>query len=311
MRVPTNALPNSLVVQLRQLTEKQNRLQTQAATGQRLQWADDDPAAMERALGLQTGRRANDQYTKNIDFLKERTTASVSSIRSLNKILDRANELAVLADGTKSPAQLRDYAGEVDQLIRQAVQTGNVKHRSDYIFGGTKSDRPPFVVTENADGKVGKVDFNGNSDVPELEIAEGSKIPMQISGVNASGTGSSGLFSDSRAGTDVFAHLIAFRDHLAAGDVGAVASTDRPGLVQDEDNVLYGLASVGASQARLESASSAVRNRSSELRQSLTEATGADMAQTLVQLSATQTAYRAALQSGANLLGVSLMDYLR
>lgn len=311
MRVPTNALPSSLVSQLRQLTERQNRLQNQAATGQRLQWADEDPAAMERALDLRSTARSNTQYAKNIDFLKERTVSTVSSIRGLNTILDRANELAVMADGTKSPDQLRDYASEVDQLLQEAINAGNSRHRGDYIFGGTKTNQPPFVATRNANGQITQVEYKGNNDVPELEIAENSKVPMQLPGANTTGSGSSGLFADSRTQADVFAHLISFRDHLNAGDIGAVADTDRAALSRDEDNALYQLASVGASQSRLEAAGASTTRRASELRSAISQTTETDMAQTLVELSATQTAYKAALQSGANLLGVSLMDYLR
>jgi flagellin-like hook-associated protein FlgL len=37
----------------------------------------------------------------------------------------------------------------------------------------------------------------------------------------------------------------------------------------------------------------------------------ADLAQTIVQLTQTQTAYQAALQSGGQILSQSLLDYLR
>lgn len=311
MRVPSNAFPTSLVQQLNTLNNRQNRLQSQAATGQKLQWAADDPAAMQRALDLQQASRTNTQYGKNISFLQERTTATVSSVRSLNTLLDRANEIAILADDTKSPDQLRHYATEIDQLIRQAVQTGNSRHRDEYLFAGTRSDQPPFVLGEDADGNVQTVTYQGNSDVAELEVARNSTVSLQVPGTNTSGTGAPGLFGDSRSGSDVFAHLISLRQHLTAGDTKAIATVDRPALSNDEDQVLFRLAEVGASQARLESASTTNANLNTQFRESLSEVTDADLAQTLVELSATQTAYRAALQSGANLLGVSLMDYLR
>jgi flagellar hook-associated protein 3 FlgL len=311
MRVPTNAFPSALVQQLHQLNSRQNRLQTQAATGQKLQWAADDPASMERALDLQNVSRSNTQYGKNIDFLKERTTASLSAIRTVNTVLDRANEIAILADGAKSPEQLKNYATEVDQLIRQAVSTGNSKHRGEFLFGGTRTDQPPFSLTEDADGNVTGVTYQGNSDVAELEVARDSTVPLQVAGANSSGSGAPGLFADSRAQSDIFGHLLSLRQHLAAGDTDAIASTDRPALLNDEDQVLYRLAETGASQARLEAADSTNTNQASQIRQSLSATTDADLASTLVELSATQTAYRAALQSGANLLGVSLMDYMR
>lgn len=311
MRVPTNALPDRLVSQLNLLNARQNQLQSQAATGQRIQWAGDDPAAMQRALNLQSDSRTATQFTKNLDFLKERATASQGGIRSLQKVLDRAGEIATLADGTKSPAQLRDYASEVDQLIRQAVTAANSQHRGDYLFGGTQTTQPPFTLTENADRQVSGVAYTGNTEASELEIAQGTTLSVQVPGANATGTGAHGLLADSRTGADLFAHLISLRQHLTAGDTAAIAATDRPALTRDEDNVLYHLANTGAVQSRLDTASATLTSRASELRQALSRETDADLAQTIVQLTATQTAYRAAMQSGANLLNTSLMDFLR
>lgn len=311
MRVPTNALPDRLVSQLNLLNARQNQLQSQAATGQRIQWAGDDPAAMQRALTLQSDSRTATQFTKNLDFLKERATASQGGIRSLQKVLDRAGEIATLADGTKSPAQLRDYASEVDQLIRQAVAAANSQHRGDYLFGGTQTTQSPFTLTENADRQVSGVAYTGNTEASELEIAQGTSLAVQVPGANASGNGAHGLLADSRTGADLFAHLISLRQHLTAGDTAAIATTDRPALTRDEDNVLYHLANTGAVQSRLDTASATLNSRTSELRQALSRETDADLAQTIVQLTATQTAYRAAMQSGANLLNTSLMDFLR
>ena len=311
MRVPTNAFPHTLVTQLNQLNTRQNRLQGQAASGQRVQWSEDDPAAMQRALELQNSSRANQQYGQNIDFLKERTTTSLNSMRSVQTVLDRAGEIAVLADGTKSPEQLSAYASEVDQLIREAVTAGNSQNRGDYIFGGTRTNQPPFVLSENAAKQVTGVTYQGNTDVSELEIASGTNLSVQVPGANTSGAGAHGFFTDSRTGADMFAHLVSLREHLSSADVNAIAATDRPALAQDEDNALYHIANTGAVQARLQTAGTTTTSRATELQQNISQEADADLAQTLVQLTTTQTAYRAALQSGASLLNTSLMDYLR
>ncbi len=296
---------------MHQLNDRQNRLQTQAATGQRVQWGEEDPAAMNRALALQASDRTNTQYAKNIDFLKERTTTTLDGIRGLQTILDRAGEIAILADGTKSPDELQAYASELDQMIRQGVETANRQHRGDSLFGGTTSGTPPFVLQEDAAKSITGVTYQGNADSPVLEIAPGTTMPMLVPGSNTTGSGAPGLLADSRTGADFFGHLIALRDHLAAGDTKSIADVDRAALRQDEDNVLNQMASTGAVQARLETARAAATTRSNQLQQAYSGETNVDLAETIVQLTATQTAYRAALQSGASLLNTSLMDFLR
>ena len=57
MRVTSNTFPNSLVTQLTSLTVRQNTLQNQAATGQRVRLPEDDPVAMRRVLDMQANVR--------------------------------------------------------------------------------------------------------------------------------------------------------------------------------------------------------------------------------------------------------------
>jgi flagellar hook-associated protein 3 FlgL len=311
MRVASSAIPDSLVTQLTQLNARQHRLLEQASSGQRVQSAADDPVAMRQALEAQTENRAQAQYQQNIAFLRERTTASLNSLQGLQRVVDRAAELATLADGTRSSAELQAYASEVDQLLRHAVQVANSRHGDAYLFGGTRTDQAPFDLTEDTAGQVTAVTHRGNASVPELEVAPGTTITAQVPGANPTATGPRGALADPRSGADLFAHLIALRDHLLAGDTGAIAATDRAALGRDEDALLHHIAAGGATQARLDAAAATASERSLALQATVSRHTNADLAATLVELSTTQNAYRAALQSGATLLNTSLLDYLR
>jgi flagellar hook-associated protein 3 FlgL len=114
MRVTANTFPDTLVDQLSQLAVRQNRLQSQAATGQRIRLPEDDPTAMRRVIDLQNESKNLGQYQRNISTLKEYASASFTAIKSLKKICDRAGEIATLADDTKSPEELRIYAIEIN-----------------------------------------------------------------------------------------------------------------------------------------------------------------------------------------------------
>jgi flagellar hook-associated protein 3 FlgL len=312
MRVTANTFPNTLVNQLSQLAVRQNRLQSQAATGQRVRLPEDDPTAMRRVLDLEGETSSLSQYQRNISTLKEYATASYNAMSALKKISDRAGEIATLADGTKSAEELKTYAVEINELISQGVQLANSKNRGDYLFAGTTSDQPPFVIDPlDANGQITGVTYQGNTTVPAGEIAEGTTITVHVPGANTAGTGAAGLLADSRTGADFFAHLISLRDHLQSGDTGSVASTDRGNLQKDEDNFLNQFGVNGVNQARLETANSIATQRSSSLGNLISKEADADLSQTLVRLSETQSAYQAALQSGATILNQSLLDYLK
>jgi flagellar hook-associated protein 3 FlgL len=310
MRVTTNTFPDTLVNQLSGLSVRQTRLQNQAATGQRIQNASDDPVAMRRVLDLQAESQGVQQYQRNIGRLQELATSVFSTVKSLQTISNRAGEIATLADGLKSPEEFAIYATELDELIKQAVQTANATNRGDYLLAGTRNDQPPFVATTNAQGQVTGVAYQGNETTAAMEVATGQTMTIQPPGANASGSGTRGLLADTASGADFFAHLISLRDHLQAGDAAGVA-TDRAGLERDEDNFIYHYGLNGAIQSRLEVSAKRMSDESLSLEGKVSQEVDADLAETLVRLNETQSAYQAALQSGATILKVSLMDYLR
>jgi flagellar hook-associated protein 3 FlgL len=311
MRVTSNTFPNSLVDQLAQLTARQNRLHEQAATGQRLTLPEDDPSAMRRVLDLQTEGRAVAQYRHNIASLRDVAQATYEVMRGLKKVSDRAGEIATLADGTKSPDELKLYAVEVTNLIKQAVQLANTKFRGDYLLSGTASDQTPFTFATDAGGNVTSVAYGGNTSVASSEIAEGVTVSAQTIGANATGAGPRGLLADSRSGADLFNHLIALQNNLLAGNTAAISGTDLPNLKADEENILLHFGENGATQARLETSETIARKRGDGLEVLVSKEADADLAETLVRLNQTQNAYRAALQSGANILSTNLLDFLR
>ncbi len=311
MRVTSNTFPNTLVDQLTQLSVRQNQLQSQAATGQRLTLPEDDPSAMRRVLDLQAESKSLTQYVRNISGLRDQAQASYEVMRGLKTVSDRAGELATLADGTKSPEDLKLYAIEVTNLIKQAVALSNTKFQGDYLLSGTASDQKPFALATDADGIVTGVTYDGNESIAQSEIAEGVTISVQTLGANTTGSGPRGLLTDNRFGADFFNHLIAFQNHLIAGDTDAIANTDLQDLQADEENILVHFGNNGALQARLEATQKIAETRVDATEGLISQEADADLAETLVRLTQTQNAYTAALQSGAKILGTTLLDYLR
>jgi len=311
MRVTANTFPDSLVAQLSTLNQRQNKLQQQAATGQLIRLPEDDPAAMRRVLDLQAEAKSVTQYQRNIGRHQELAVASFSAMKDLKTVSDRAREIAIAADGLKSQDQLNIYAKEITELIKQAAQTANARNRGDYLFAGTLANQQPFALTTDASGNVTSAAYQGNTTLAESEIASGVTLTAQTVGENTSGSGPRGLIADSRVGADFFNHLISLQNHLLAGDVTAIANTDRPDLGNDEDNFLYHLGTNGAIQARLEATDNSANQRSDTLEALVSSETDADLATTIVRLTQTQTAYQAALQSAGRVLSTSLLDYLR
>lgn len=310
MRVATHTITDNLVQQFSKLTVRQNALQTQAATGQRVRNLADDPGAARRVLELQGDSGALRQYQENIHLQHEKTTVGYEAMRGLQRVVDRAAEIAIGADDTKSPDELKLMAVEVTQLIQTAVSHANTRHRDDYLFAGTRSNQPAFDLSLNADDTVASVTYQGNDKPVAVEIDSGTTLSVQPPGANTGSTGMRGLVSDAASGADLFTHLIALQDALIAGDAATVRNVVTPDLQKDEENILHNIAHVGAAQARLEAAESLGKTRLQSNEQLISIEADADLADTLVRLNEVQNAYRAALQSGGTILRLSLLDHL-
>ena len=155
------------------------------------------------------------------------------------------------------------------------------------------------------------VNYQGNQSAPSIDIAPESEITSSVIGSNANNAGPPGLLLDSRSGADIFGHLISLRDHLKDGDINAVQQTDIQALETDEDNFLFHLSAAGSLQSRIELTQTRLNDQEFSNAAENAQITEVDLAETLVSLNQAQTAYQAALQSGAQMLRSSLMDYLR
>jgi flagellar hook-associated protein 3 FlgL len=310
MRVTSNSYSENLVTNFHALARRQLNLQDQIATGQRIKDASDDPFAAQQVLQLRDDSVANAQYQKNIGVHQEFAQVTHGLMRNLQKVLDRAQEIAATVDDLDSDEDMKSYATEVNQLLEHAVQIANAQHRGEFVLGGTKSDTKPFNATEDASGNITGVTFAGSASTAESEIGQGVFVSSRVPGENRS-SGERGLLADNEAGSDIFAHLIALRDQLSSGDVATIQSTTRNELQADEENVLFHMARNGALQSRLESTLKSTREEELALDKEISNRADVDLPEAIVRLNQQQTNYQAALQSASSIMNLSLMNFLR
>jgi len=309
MRVTSNNFSDSLVTHFHTLARRQLDLQNQIATGQRISAASDDPFAAQQVLQLRDDSAANAQFQKNIGMHQEFAKVTHGLMRNLQKVLDRAEEIAFTIDDIDSDEDLKTYAAEVNQLLEHAVQIANAQHRGEFVLGGTKSDSEPFTSVKAA-GQITSVTFVGNTTVAESDIAPGTSVASRVPGENRSGSGEGGLFADTGAGADIFAHLISLRDQLASGDITNISAT-RDQFLADEENLIFHMAKNGALQSRLETSLSSAKDQSLALENEISDRADVDMAEAIVRLNQQQTNYQAALQSASSTMNLSLLSFLR
>ena len=314
MRIATHAYTDAMLNQYNLLAGKQYTLQNQVSTGLRVQSASDDPVAMQNTLDYTAAKSAQTQYGANITILQSRANTIYSALQTLQTVSARAGEIATAAgNATSTPADLSNDANEINTLINQVVNAANTKDPStgQYLFGGTASGSAPFTTTTDANGNVTAVTYNGNSSVNQSEIGTNLTTSVDIPGANTSTGGARGLITDTQSGADFLNHLISLRNNLQAGDQTAITNTDSAGLQKDENNIAYQVANNGVLQNQLTAAATFATNRSQGLATMISNASSADLMTTMVQLNQAQTAYQAALQSGAKIIQLSILNYIQ
>jgi flagellar hook-associated protein 3 FlgL len=310
MRVPTTTYTETFTNDLNTLRARQSALQQQATTGLRVTAPGDDPAAMQSALNLVADKTAAQQYNANLNALQDRSTQIYNALSALQQISSSVGEYVTAAGGTAP--NTASLVTNLNQLINHALDLANTKDPTTGkgIFGGTSGSAAPFVATRDSDGQVTSVSYAGNNAVNAVEIGKGATISVDLPGANPAASGAHGLFQDTRNGADFFANLIKLRDDIAAGNTSAVTGPDTAALRKDSDNLLYQISNVGATQTRLNLTATTLQNQLSALDKNISDATSADLVQTLVQLSQAQNSYQAALQSGAKIMQLSILNYI-
>ncbi len=297
MRVTSSAYSASLNAQIQTLAARQVRLQSEASSGQRITNPEDDPAAMGRVLNSQAEQGRVQQYYRNSQQALDVNQASYSAVSSIKDLSDRAGEIAAMTSGTSSTESMSAYAQEVNQLMEQAVQSGNSKLDTSYLLAGTKSDTPPFTATRDASGQITGVSYQGASTSAQVAVDSGTTISPSTDGTD-------------NANLATFINTLGkLRDALASGDSNAVQGVQGD-LSTSEDHLLNTLGTLGAVQTRLEAASTANSSRFTDLQSQISADADADLPSTIIKLTQAQTAYQTSLQTGAKILNQSLLNYI-
>jgi flagellar hook-associated protein 3 FlgL len=298
MRISNNSVSDGIIRQIQQLTADQAKLQLQVSTGRRITQPEDDPAAVGRVLDLQSEQRQIEQYGNNAARALSLAQSSFSGLQGLKRVSDRAGEIGTLGAGALGPDALSSYGIEVDQLIEQGLQLGNTRSGTDYIYGGTAVDVPPFVATRDSAGKIVSIANQGNANQAVIPLSEATSVAPSTSASDNSGIAS------------FLASLIALRDGLNSGDTSVVRTT-RPALANGENSIVSAMANNGGIQTRIEAAQSQQKDRTASLASLVSTESSVDLPTTIVKLNQTQTAYQAALASAAKIMNLSLLDYLK
>ncbi|MCK0129433.1 flagellar biosynthesis protein FlgL [Erythrobacter sp. F6033] len=298
----TAAYFNRSLSQMAELRGSIERLQTQVATGQRIERASDDPTGAARLRSLDRLERLGEIEEENAAKLAQDLTFAADQVGGVANVIARARELALSAASDTLPEAARNaIAEELEQLGEELFDRANATSLTgEPLFAGTAAG-PAFT----RDG-AGSVTYAGNNQIGSVRVAPGTEIERGVAGNDVF------EFSAGGAPTNTFALVDGLAAALRGGaaDPTAAAQAALEGLDVALESATRNQAVLGTRLAWVEVVQQNQADRSISVAEQRSEVGDTDIASAIAQLQQTLTALEASQASFARVSSLSLFRAL-
>lgn len=277
----------------RAMVKAQERISSQ----KELSRASDGPASTLAALDHRGALRRSEQFQRNASdarsWLSTGDTALTSSVEELNHV----RTLVISArSGASDPNSLASIAAEIRTVREGILSLANSEHLGRPIFAGTASGADAFDATGTYLGDLGTI---------QRPVA-----PSVTVQVNRAGTEVFGTTNVNALDGNIFQMLDALAAAVGSGDLSTM-STGIARLDTAVDRIESSQVELGARARQIEDVIARTELSDIERKQALAEVEDVDIAQALIDMSAKEFSYNAALSASAKVMQTSLLDFLR
>ncbi len=295
MRVSTSSVYLTSAQSLASALERVTVQQTSVATGKAItKWSDDAPnaASAERYRSQEADLTS---YQRSATDAQGWLAAADGNLQSVSSLMSRVKELTVAGtNGALSATSREAIAAEVDQIRGQLRDLGNTTHLGRSLFGG---------FAASALSSTEPVTYTGDGGAVQRQVS-----PTITLTVNADAKSVFGF--DLGPGKDVFSQLTALAGAVRARDAAGMSAA-QTSLQANHDSVLKALATVGTTTNRVDTAYADGSTALQALATQRSSLEDVDYAAAVLQLSAAQAGYQAALGAASKANLPSLADFLR
>jgi flagellar hook-associated protein 3 FlgL len=273
--------------------------QMQMSSGRQINQPSDNPYGTTLAMQLNGDLTALGSYNDAVNDGTAWANTTAGALNSVQQMVQSARTLIVEGlNGVNNQTSLDSIAAQVTQIVSQVKQTANSEYNGQYIFSGTATGTAPYLTGAGASDT-----YQGNTGAINRAIGPGTTVQ-----VNA---GLGAVLGNGQASNDglLLNTLENAASDLAAGNQSALG-TDLSQLDTNNDALIDLQSNVGATQTRLQLASTRITSFQLADQTQLGNTVNVDMASASINLSTEQAAYSAALQSGAQILQTSLLNFL-
>ncbi|HHW12619.1 MAG TPA: flagellar hook-associated protein FlgL [Firmicutes bacterium] len=294
MRVTDSMIHMGVQDNIQKAMERLNKNYTRLTTGKMINRPSDDPVGLILGMRLKKGINENSQYKENANAALALLNGSDYALDEMTKALHRLSELAVqAANGVLDQISLDAIADEVEELRNHLYQIANTKQENTYIFGGERTNAPPYELDPLA---TPDITWQGSSSPLKAEVGTGIVMDVTVTGDQVFG--------------DFFDRLSDFIHNLRSGDHKAISESDLANIHARLDQVLQIRGEIGAKVNRLEKNLERMELMDVNFRELLSKIEDTDYAEVTMNLMMQESVYQAALATSARIMRSTLVNYI-
>ena len=289
MRISAKIMADHIKANLARQSSALMDTQLKLATGKKINRPSDDPVGIGNVLNYRTTLKTIDQYQENILNAKTRIEFTETVLDQVSGFIQTAKNIAVDPDVEDRSV----YVNQIQDMRDQLISLANSKYGNDYLFAGHRSNAPAFDETTYA--------YNGDGGSHPVLIGEGITVDIEADG--------STIFTD--GGDNLFQVLDDLETALAADpfDRSAVEATIDP-LSRIADRVVLSRSNYAADYKRLERVDEHWSTMSNAVETMRERVEDADLTQAALDMQLQQTAYQVLLETAAQVIQPTLVDFL-
>lgn len=309
------------------------------ASGNRFERISDDVSAGTRVLRVRTDMKKTEEYYDTVHAINEELTVTENAMTAINDLLTKAHTkiLKALNDPTGSSGR-EAIANEISAIKKEMLQCANTKYNNKYVLAGSSASVAPFSLDLNGKLRYNNIDVDiikyTTTDGYYWEDGSGTKhsIPMDKDiyadiglGIRMTGSDiqSDTAFKVSYSGLEIlgcgedsngdpknlYSLLSKIEDAMRGGNLDKLGSLDSI-LVKSTEEFSKFITDVGSKTNFLDGVETRLTSRIDSYQKQIGTLMGIDDAKEAMNQTMNDYVLKAVLQMGANILPVSLMDFL-
>ena len=346
MRVADRSTTRNYLKQLNGAKNDYAKTANQIYTGNRFTQLSDDVSAGTRVLRTRMDQNKSLTHLGNVESVNSELTVAEDNMTSINDILAQVHSLAVKASNEPNgEIGLESIANEIKNLKEELLVFANAKYGEKYLFGGSnasfqapfaedddgrltyngipvddiqqKTDGSYFYNKEMDDGTFEETPIPMDEDV-YMDIGLGIKMTeSQIDGdsgflISCSGLDFLGFGTDPETGlsNNIFNVIKDLEESVREEDTELIGKLSTQ-LTTRTDSFRANLTDMGSKTKFLSTMQTRLENTVDNQQVRINQLMGTDDVEAATTLMMNDAVLKAVQQMGAQVLPVSLMDFLR